>query len=86
LSPDKQDNVSFEAFLGYFTGLYVFGGRLSLPTLAVTVLVVHLLDSIVCRFFARNNGHPKNLWTALGFFFGIWAVAVLILLPKKQEN
>jgi hypothetical protein len=78
--------VSFEGFLGYFTGLYMFGGNLSLPTLVVTTLVVHFLDSIMCRLFARNNGYPQNLWTVLGFFFGIWAVAALLFLPRKKEN
>jgi len=31
----------------------------------------------MCRLFARNNNYPKNLWTVLGFFFGIWAVIAL---------
>jgi len=44
----------------------------------------HALDSIMCRLFAHNNGYPKNLWTVLGFVFGIWAVAVLILLPRRR--
>jgi hypothetical protein len=78
--------VSFETFLGYFTGLRLLEGNLPFSSLVVTAFVVHLLDGIMCRLFARNNGYPKNLWTALGFFFGIWAVVTLILLPKKQEN
>jgi hypothetical protein len=78
--------VSFEAFLGYFTGLRVFGGNLSFPSLLMTAFVVHCLDSIMCRLFARNNHYPKNLWTALGFFFGIWAVVALVFLPKKSQE
>jgi hypothetical protein len=78
--------VSFETFLGYFTGLRLLGGNLPLSSLVVTAVIVHLLDGIMCRLFARNNGYPKNLWTVLGFFFGIWAVATLILLPKRQED
>jgi len=38
----------------------------------------------MCRLFAHNNGYPKNLWTVLGFVFGIWAVAVLIILPRRR--
>jgi hypothetical protein len=78
--------VSFEVFLGYFTGLRVLGENLTFPTLVGTALVVHLLDSIMCRLFARNNGYPKNLWTILGFVFGIWAIATLVLLPKKHKE
>lgn len=78
--------MSFEAFLGYFTGLSVLEGNLSFPTLVVTALMVHLLDSIMCRLFARNNGYPKNLWTVIGFIFGVWAVLTLVLLPKKEKT
>lgn len=77
--------MSFEEFLGYFTGLRVLGGNLSFPTLVGTALAVHLLDGIMCRLFARNNGYPKNLWTALGLVFGVWALAALVLLPKRQQ-
>jgi len=78
--------VNFETFLGYFTGLRILGGILPFSSLIVTTLVVHLLDGIMCRFFARNNGYPKNLWMMLGFCFGIWAIAALLLLPKRQEH
>ena len=55
-------------------------------TLVYTTLVVHTCDSIMCRLFAHNNGYPKNLWTVLGFVFGIWAIAVLILLPRRKKT
>ena len=77
--------MTLEVFLGYFTGLRIIGGDLPPSTLLVTALVVHLLDSIMCRLFAHNNGYPKNLWTALGFVFGIWAIALLVLLPKREK-
>jgi hypothetical protein len=47
------------------------------------MFVLHTCDAIMCRLFARNNGYPRNAWTALGFVGGIWAVAVLILLPRR---
>ena len=77
--------MSFEVFLGYFTGLRVLGGNIPFSTLLSTTLVIHTLDGVMCRLFARNNGYPKNLWTVLGFVFGIWAVLLLVLLPKRQE-
>ncbi len=78
--------MSFEAFLGYFTGLQVLAGDLSFPTLLMTAFVVHCLDSIMCRLFARNNDYPQNLWTVLGFLFGIWAVVALVFVPKKSRQ
>jgi hypothetical protein len=78
--------VNFETFLGYFTGLRILGGNLSFPSLIATAVVVHFLDGIMCRLFARNNGYPQNLWMTLGFCFGVWAVIAFLFLPKKQEQ
>ena len=32
---------------------------------------------------ARNNGRPTRLWFALGLVFGVWAVATLLVSPKR---
>jgi hypothetical protein len=81
-----KSDVSLEVFVGYFTGLRILGGNLPFPALLGTALLVHLLDGIMCRLFAHNNGYPKNLWTMLGFVFGIWAVATLVLLPRRTKK
>lgn len=78
--------MSIEVFLGYFTGLRLLSDTLPFPVLVGTALLIHLLDGIMCRLFARNNGYPKNLWTLMGFVFGIWAIATLIFLPKRTEE
>jgi hypothetical protein len=78
--------VGLEVFLGYFTGLSFLGQELPPSVLIGTALFVHLLDGIMCRLFAYNNGYPKNLWTLLGCLFGAWAVAILVLLPKKRQK
>jgi hypothetical protein len=72
--------------LGYFTGLRFLAPQLDPAVLVRTALVVHICDSIMCRLFAHNNGYPKNLWSVVGFVFGIWAVAVLILLPRRKSQ
>ena len=72
-----------ETFLGYFSGLYLLDSTLPLATLLPTMFVVNTCDAFMCRLFARNNGYPTNLWFAVGFVFGIWAVAALILVPKR---
>ncbi|MBI3768178.1 MAG: hypothetical protein HY271_06725 [Deltaproteobacteria bacterium] len=73
--------------LGYLTGLrFLAPYPLDLPSVLATGAVVNTCDAIMCRLVARNNGYPPRLWTALGLVFGIWAVAVCILLPKRAES
>lgn len=74
-----------EVFLGYFTGLSLVSPELSRSTLIGTALFVHFLDGIMCRLVAANGGYSRNLWTVLGCLFGVWAVVVLILLPKRER-
>ena len=74
-----------ETFLGYFSGLYLIEPSLPLSTLLPTMLVVNTCDAFMCRLFARNNGYPPMLWWWIGFVFGIWAVAGLILMPKNPS-
>jgi hypothetical protein len=73
-------------FLGLLSGLSFLQGDLSLRTIVATMTVVNICDAIMCRLFARNNGYPKNLWFALGLVFGIWAVAALIVMPKREKR
>lgn len=78
--------MNWEVFLGYFTGLRFIADDLQFSVLLGTALAAHVLDSVMCRLFAYNNGHPKGLWTILGLIFGVWAVLVLIILPKRKEK
>lgn len=73
-----------ELFLGYLSGLRLLQPNLPLETLLPTMFVVNTCDAFMCRLFARNNGYPPNLWFGIGFVFGIWAVAALILVPKRE--
>jgi hypothetical protein len=78
--------VSWEIFLGYFTGLRFLADNLPFSVLLGTALVAHVFDGVICRLFAYNNGYPKGLWTVLGFVFGIWAVLALVVLPRREEK
>ena len=75
-----------ESFLGVLSGLSFLRDGLPLETLGPSMFVVNTCDAVMCRLFAHNNGYPKNLWTLIGFVFGIWAVAGLILLPKRERR
>ena len=70
-------------FLSYWTGLRFVAPDLDPAALVGTALALHVCDAIMCRLFAHNNGYPKGVWTALGLVAGLWAVAVLILLPRR---
>ena len=75
-----------KTFLGVLSGLAFLQSKIPLDTLVGTMFVVNVCDAIMCRLFAHNNGYPKNLWTAIGFVFGIWAVAALIIMPKRERR
>ena len=69
--------------LSYLSGLGFVAPGLALPALVGTALALHVCDAIMCRLFAHNNGYPKNLWTLLGLIAGLWAVALLVVLPRR---
>ncbi len=74
-------------FLGFLSGLaFLPHDELTLGTLVATMFVINTCDAVMCRLFAHNNGYPKNLWTAIGFVFGIWGVATLIVMPKREKR
>ena len=75
-----------KTFLGVLSGLAFLQPEIPLPTLLGTMFVVNVCDAFMCRLFAHNNGYPKNLWTLIGFVFGIWAVAALIVMPKREKR
>ncbi len=70
--------------LAYLSGLRFVAPELDPPALLGTALALHLCDAIMCRLFAHNNGYPKNLWTVLGLLAGLWALAALIVLPRRD--
>ena len=72
--------------LGYLTGLVFFRSDIDPTTLVRTTALVHFLDAILCRVIADHGGRRKNLWTIAGSIFGIWAVAILFLLPEKNHQ
>lgn len=77
--------MTWDLILGYYTGLAWLSPHIEPGVLLRTALLVHVCDSIMCRLFAHNSGYSKNLWTVIGFVFGIWAVALLMVLPPRRR-
>lgn len=78
--------MSWDVVLGYATGLRVVNPAIDTATLLRTIILLHICDAVLCRLFAHNNGYSKRFWTAAGLVFGIWAVGLLLLLPKRTKD
>lgn len=74
--------MSWEAFIGYLTGLRFVTAEIDLATLLRTALVVNTCNAVVCRLVAHNSGMDRNRWTAIGFVLGFWGVAAALLLSS----
>jgi hypothetical protein len=72
--------------LSSFYGLRWVSGDLDPWTVVRTLLVINICNAVMCRLLAYNNGYDKKWWSILGFVFGVWAVAVLIVLPKRDRG
>jgi len=55
----------------------------------VASLVISLLVEIACAYgcstIAARKGRGTTLWAILGFVFGLLALIVIALLPRKRE-
>lgn len=72
--------------LNWLSGLGLVAPGLDEPTVIGTALALHVCYAFMCRLVAHNNGYGKNLWTAVGLIGGLWAVVVLILLPRRDGS
>lgn len=73
-------------FLGYFSGLYLIKPDMEPSTLFPTLILIHILDAILCRLFAGQNGRSRAFWTITGLFLGTWALLCLFLLPTNKKR
>lgn len=78
--------MDFSTILGYFSGLRWIKPELDTSALLRTTLLIHALDAALCRVIAGHSGRNKILWTAAGFFLGIWALGTLFFLPAKKGS
>ena len=77
--------MTLSTLLSYWSGLAFVGPELPGPTLVGTILILHTCDAIMCRLLAHNTGRPTARWTVIGFVGGLWAVALLLLLPSRDD-
>jgi hypothetical protein len=77
---------SLETTVGYVSGLYLLAPTLQEGSLWPTLCLVHVLDAILCRVFARQSGYRENVWMLLGFLTGLWAVVFLLLATRRKHG
>ncbi|HEX5607512.1 MAG TPA: hypothetical protein VFY96_13395 [Candidatus Binatia bacterium] len=77
--------MDFYRLLGYFSGLLFVKPEMDVSALWRTAALVHFLDAILCCVIAKYSGRSKKLWTVAGAICGIWALAVIFLLPEKND-
>jgi len=85
-APGKNQRVTAEAVLGYWSGLALLAPEMPFTTLWRTMLIVHICDAVVCGILAANGGRPRWPWTAIGFVGGIWVLVALLLLPARNQR
>lgn len=78
--------MSWSTVLGYASGVWLLVPQLSEESLLPTVLLIHTLDAVLSRLFARNNGYRENLWTAIGFVGGLWVVLYLLAHTQRRQR
>lgn len=78
--------MDFAVFLGYFTGLRFLDETIDFPALVGTTLFIHVLDGIACGLVAKRNLRPLYPWVVGGLLFGIWALALLLLLVIRGKE
>ena len=75
--------MSFATALSYCSGLAFVAPDLPPSAIGGTALVVNICNAVLCRLLAGNGGRPRNVWTLVGFIGGPWAVAVMLVLPRR---
>lgn len=75
--------MTTEQFLGYWSGLAFVAPGLEWSSLVGTAIAVNICNAFMCRVMAGNNGYSRPLWFGLGLTAGVWAVAVVALLPRR---
>ena len=78
--------MDYYHLLGYLTGLLLIKPDMEPTTLVRTSALVHLLDGILCGVIAGHSGRAKAPWAAAGLICGIWALAILFVLPEKKAS
>jgi len=77
------------AIVSYASGFALMRYHLSAGDLFATSLAVNLALGPLTAVIASRRGRNRLLWTVLGFSFGLWALAAVLLIglsPPKPDG
>jgi MFS family permease len=56
------------------------------PWLLALTLVINVIGALIGAELARRRGRSPFLWGTLCFWFGFFALILLLILPRKQAE
>lgn len=69
----------------FASGLVVMGYPMSAAAMLATSLAIDAALAPVTATIAARRGRSAALWTAMGFLFGAWALAVALLMKPRKD-
>lgn len=55
------------------------------PLLSLFGLLLAIILAVACSTIARGKGRGPVVWAILGFFFGIIALVIILVLPRRDR-
>lgn len=77
---------SLAQIIGLVSGLRVVHPEMSASLVVMTGFAMLITLSIVCRIFASSSGRDASRWALGGFFGGIFALALLLILTEQSAD
>lgn len=50
------------------------------------ILIIWIVMAYVCYDVAKEKGLDSGIWGILGLIFGIFALIILVMIPKKKND
>lgn len=72
--------------LSVISGFGLMGYRLPPATILATSIVVNLALAPLTAVIASRRGRSTLGWTITGLLLGMWALAVVLMLPAVSES
>lgn len=50
------------------------------------LILIYFILGLISAYYAKKSGRNPYLWFALGVFFGIWSLLILVFLDQKNKK
>jgi hypothetical protein len=72
--------------IGFASGFALMGYRESAANLLATSLAIDASLAPLTAVAASRRGRQAIVWAILGFAFGVWALAAVLLIPRRNPG